>query len=193
LVEIAESSGEIIVKKFIVTVAIISSLVIPRPQPAHAAVGLITIGTPAGVPLLIGGGAAVGAAALMIGLGAILDDDDAKWTLTILGFFIGVAGLIVLDQNDNSYLKFSPVTASEGHEIGLTAQEITDFNLYNDELNAVSQAIGNDLRALKKPTLQDSQALWEKYRGLVPSDAAYTAAGKVSARWIKPLAQGNRS
>jgi hypothetical protein len=163
-------------------------------------VGVATLSTPVGLPLVIGGGAALAGGSLITGIAALICPDSSQSNCSDdggnvaaafegIGLLVAIVGLIVLDEDHSTYLKFEPLDEKGAAALGLTAEERADFNLYNDELNAVSQQIGVELKALGKADLNQSQALWNKYRSLLPTDATFTAAAKVSAHWLRPVVE----
>jgi hypothetical protein len=163
------------------------------PKRAEAALGILGLGTPAGIPLIIAGGAVSSVAIFVdwLGLsdcvfnGACADDPNfLPYFLTALGLTLG--GVLLLDEESGQTLRFQAVTTAEANTLGLTSGEESAFNVEIDEVNAVSQSVGAELKAMKKPGVADSKALWEKYRAEL-SPEAYSAVGKVSANMLRAL------
>ena len=176
---------------FIVAVALCTASVTSTPRKAEAALGILGIGTPAGIPLVVAGGIAT--------FGALWYDLFLlQWCGSRCGpkeILIGVgwtlAGMAVLDAQEGPVLKFAPVGDEEASTIGLSAEETRSFNQELEEINAVSESVAASLAKLEKPTLDDSRALWRTYGGSL-SPAATHAANKVSTHWLNRLAAERR-
>jgi hypothetical protein len=155
-------------------------------RPAEAAIGIATIGTPAGIPLVVAGGAVSAFGVLdilFVASGCILGcGDPVRAWLQAIGITLG--GLLLLDEDPAASLRFQTMNADEGAKLGLTEGELDDYNSYLDEVNAVSQDVARELRRSENPGFEQASAAWQKRRLLIPTEAAFSAVAKVSSQWL---------
>jgi hypothetical protein len=159
-----------------------------KPAPAEAAVGALM--GPAGAPVILAGGIAAASGAAMMGA-ALIFPWDGWWDIYLL--FIGsavlIGGLIVLEESSGPTLRFGPLGQSDAKRLSISPAELEDFNSSLDELNAMAETVHRELSRLPKPTVEDSAALWERYRAYAPSEAAYLTASRVAADWVDRIAR----
>jgi hypothetical protein len=175
-----------------IAVVMAATAVTAAPKQAEAAIGIVGIGTPIGIPLVVAGGITT-AAALVFDYTLLI-----ACALThcgpgevVLAIAVVAAGVVLLDPQEGPLLKYQELGADEAATLGITPDELASFNSQVDELNAVSQTIGSELTKIKNPKIEDSRALWAAYQGSL-DPAAYSAAGKVTEAWLKSLKVAGR-
>ncbi len=171
---------------FLVALTILSAPV--APTRAEAAIGIVTR-----FPLaIVAGGVTIAAGAGSVALGLTCDECSivTSVTLILVGVGAAIVGLVLLDERGPTKLVYRQTSEHEAALIGLTPLEREEFNSSLEEINAVAQQVGRELALRERPTLEDSRVIWERYRTRIPTEAAFTAAGKVSASWLRSLETG---
>ena len=132
------------------------------PRRAEAAIGavLMGFGNPAGLPLLIAGGAAI-AGGWAVGKYAHTTPTEHAAYFSVL---IMLAGVIILDAREGTVPQYIALSSAQEDEIGLTAPERRAYATQLEEINSVAQTIGRELRQESKPTLSAGAARWTAHQ-----------------------------
>ncbi|MGK5088624.1 hypothetical protein WDW86_13785 [Bdellovibrionota bacterium FG-2] len=172
-------------KSFLVLVlcALVTSSAL-APKRAHAVVGLAT----ANVPAMI-----VGGALLAVGGGLVLDAAIPRKPINpvgevlrafvgavelLAGGTLGIAGLVVLDQEGSKEIAFSELSIEQATALSVTDESREVYNQELEELNAIKDSVASDLSGDQHPTIEKSAELWNSYKANL-SPATLEVMGKV--------------
>ncbi|MGK5086783.1 NAD-dependent epimerase/dehydratase family protein [Bdellovibrionota bacterium FG-2] len=97
---------------------------------------------------------------------------------SILTIAAPIAGLILLEQNGNSGLSFSPLSFEQATGLGVSPETAAIYNAEIEELNAVADSVNSELTTNTNPTIELSATLWNQYRPTLSPETA-EVAGKV--------------
>ncbi len=154
------------------------------PKKAHAVVGIAT----ANVPVMIVGGALLAVTGGLL-LDAAIPDKRLNPVGRVLDAFvgaaeilaagaIGIAGLVLLDQEGSSGLTFSEISADRALALGVSQESLEVYNHELEELNAIKDSVASDLANDQHPTIEKSAELWSGYKANL-SPATLEVMGKI--------------
>ncbi|HUP56849.1 MAG TPA: hypothetical protein VM598_05305 [Bdellovibrionota bacterium] len=161
------------------------------PARSEAAIGLLR--GERGVPFAVAGGAAIATGVGLFLASTSSDDLETIVVMQIVGAAVALVGLVLLDEPGGSRtLVFREIGEADAARLALSPIELAEFNSSIDEINSVAQQVGRELAARQVYSMEDSRALWDRCRAWLPSEAAFTAAAKVSAHWLNAIPTESR-
>jgi hypothetical protein len=162
--------------------ALVAVTMLVNSNPAKAWAGVFTLN-----PVLALGGLAVGTAGMTAGLFSIIkavetNNRGVEYLATagsLVGIVVGVVGVFAFDEQQDA--AFAPVSARQAKKLGLTVEEMNSYNSEIDEANALGAHVDTELSHFRKPTLEDSVAIWSSVKSAVAPET-FSAMQKISVQ-----------
>ncbi|MBD65994.1 MAG: hypothetical protein CME62_12355 [Halobacteriovoraceae bacterium] len=160
-------------KALLLALMVATTLVVPKKS--EAAVSLFTGN---GILALYGLGATVAGPVAFVGGVA---DVDSKFSLPLIwgGALSFVAGIIMLDGEQEQMMAFETLSPDKSNALGLTNIQSETFNAEIDQANIILEEVSFEVEQLDNRGYEDIRGLWNEY-GEYLSPETFQAIEKIS-------------
>lgn len=153
-------------------------------RPSQAAIGGLTtlLLPPVGIPILALGGLSFGLGGAVYIARSAQDKSDPYPML--VGVPLMLLGLVLLEDNGRTEVRFSEMSPEQGAALGLSAAETQSYNSELEEINAIRESVEAELflrfKSAGEVSSQDAATIWDRYSDTI-SPEALAAVRKISA------------